>query len=161
MLSIHEMLSIKRRAWGSYEWPAWNPSDVVGTYTNAPGAGTADVSSSSYLSMSNSGGTLTITFNLAGKWMFNLMLQVGHSAGYASSDLVAYLGGTATRRYAAGFVNTWGPSTTNGNENGGANFLVIAESGQTLTVLPQYRVSDANTWDHTAYASVTVLWLGP
>lgn len=123
-------------------WTAWNPSDVAGTTTNAGAAGTTD--DSIYVTLANSSGTLTCTFNTVGKYSVNLGFTVIHGGAFTIEQLLLTLSGTATKRI--------GTDPGAGVENGGgdrrttlsASFMVNATvADQTLTILPSYSVTGA------------------
>lgn len=144
---------------GSYEWTAWNPSDVVGTGTNAPNTGTAD--DSSYATAANSSGTVTITFNVAGKYLVSINDATAHAQVYTYDLLAENLGGTATRRFGNNSPSNSGDSVNDFNRASSITFEVIATAGQTLTILPTYYLSGAGVAaNHTAYANVTHLFCG-
>ena len=106
----------------SYTWNNWNPSDISGTYTNASSSGTT--TDSDYTSMSNSSGTLTITFDIAGSYLVNLFYRSQHGNSYVYANFDSSAGGSATR---IGLIDhiPWGPipgqggsiSTTNSDRD--------------------------------------------
>jgi len=141
-----------------YQWTAWNPTDVAGTLTNAPATGAADTAAA--VTMANASGTLTITFNVAGKYLVSVTGQTLHTNDWTSERLTVDFGGTVTRRLPYQWSNDGG--TMNENISVSATFLVSATAGQTLTLLPKYRltkIGGTNT-QHTASAAVTVLHCG-
>jgi hypothetical protein len=143
----------------SYLWDQWNPSDVTGTTTNAPSTGTTD--DSDYVTMSNSSGTLTITFDVAGSYLISLQESTAHAQSYVYDTFYMNLGGTATRRNGRDTLENWGDSVNDGNLSIGFSFLVKATASQTLTILPQYRVNGAGTTaNHNARAGVSVQYCG-
>ncbi len=141
-----------------YLWTAWNPSDVVGTVTNAPATGTAD--NSTWVTAVNSSGTVTLTFAKAGRYLVSITGSMQHANAYTFDRLTLNLGGTATRRN-----NISGPATNSGIPNTDSAFtqqiVVIATAGQTLTVLPSIEVSGSGTTaQHTANANLSALYAG-
>ena len=142
----------------SYLWDNWNPSDGTGTYTNASGTGTTD--DSPYVTLANSSGTVTVTFDVAGKYSVTTSWHAIHAAGYTYDTLTIDFGGTATKRNSSN-VSDWGDSEHDGNISASTNFYVSATATQTLTVLPKYRVAGAsNAAQHTASCNMTVIYCG-
>lgn len=140
---------------GSYLWNSWNPPDLVGTYANASSSGTADVDAAFYTT-ANSSGTLTFTFVKAGRYQISFIMKATHAAAYTYDNGIATYGGTASNTSQAGF-DQWGEQDIDGNWTTTDTFLVVATAGQTLTVLPKYRVSGVGTTaNHNAYARVNV-----
>ncbi len=140
-----------------YQWTAWNPSDVIGTVTNAPGTGTADTSA--FATPANASGTVTITFNKAGKYIVSITGAIVHGNVYTFDRLTFNLGGTATRRTALTAPSSSGvPSQSSVFTQ---QFLVSATAGQTLTILPTLEVSGSGaTAQHTGHTNVTALYAG-
>ena len=144
---------------GTYKWDGWSPSNLAGTNTNAPSTGTSDVDSSFY-TVSNSSGTLTITFVKAGRYLVNFCMQARHANAYDyDNGSTAAYGGTVTEFSSGNGFQFWGEQDNDGDWNSSDQFMVIATAGQTLTILPKYRVSAGvgATSDHTAKAKVTML----
>ena len=140
-----------------YQWDSWTPSDTSGTYTNAPSSGTTD--DTDYTSMSNSGGTLTITFYIAGVYQVSLSYATSNANIYTYANLSTTFGGTATKRTIT--MNPWGPNPGAGGQiNASETFLVSATASQTLTILPQFRVSGTGTSNYIARATCCVLYCG-
>lgn len=142
----------------NYQWNGWNPSDLSGTYTNAPSGGTTD--DTDYTSMSNSNGTLTITFDVAGVYQVSLSIATGNANIYSYQSIETAFGGSATNRSIT--MTPWGPNPGNGGQiNASETFLVSATASQTLTILPKFRVSASGvTGSFNAYANCSVLYCG-
>lgn len=141
----------------TYVWSQWNPSSS-GVQTNAPS--TADSSyTSPYISQSNSSGTLTITFNTAGRYMVFYSMQLNQSAAITFSYCRGTLGGTATR-----YLTQTDILQTNGAENEEnltVHFLVSATAGQTVTMLPSGRCDHSTSASYLTFnANISTLFLG-
>jgi hypothetical protein len=142
----------------SYEWTPWNPSDILGTVTNAPATGTAD--DSDFVTMANASGTLTITFDVAGKYFICITEQTNHAQVYSSDRITANLGGTATKRITYNPTNS-GVDANDANFSIGTGFYVSATAAQTLTILPTYELVGGGTAaQHTAACNVTIQYCG-
>lgn len=142
-----------------YQWDSWNPSDLIGTATNAPSTGTTD--SSSYASPANSSGTVTITFSVAGKFLINIQGYTNHGNVYTFSRIVMAIGGTATRRFGGSDIMVSGDPALDQNYTLSGNFMVIATAGQTLTILPTLELTGSGTTGQfTAYANCVALYCG-
>ena len=142
----------------SYEWTNWNPTNTTGTVTNAPATGIAN--DSNYVTMVNASGTLTITFDIAGKYFVCIGQQTNHAQAYTVDRHTANLGGTATKRI------TYNP-TNSGVDSGDQNFsistgfYVSATTSQTLTILPTYELTGSGTAaQHAAACNVTIQYCG-
>jgi hypothetical protein len=143
---------------GSYQWSGWNPTDILGTVTNAPSTGT--INDSAYITLSNSSGTVTCTFDVAGTYLVSVTGQDVHGNTYVVDRLIMILGGSSTRRISVNPTNS-GDSANDMNMCFTATFLVTATAAQTLTVLPTYELVGAGTTaQHTAYAEMTVQFCG-
>jgi hypothetical protein len=144
----------------SYLWTSWSPTNLTGTVTNAPSTGTAD--DSNYVTMSNSSGTLTITFDVAGKYLICIQTNATHANAYTLDTFYTNLGGTATRRIGINDPQNWGDSVNDGNISITTSFYVSATATQTLTIQPQYRVSagGGTASQHTAYCNATIQYCG-
>ena len=143
----------------NYQWTTWNPTDNTGTTTTAPSTGTTD--DSNYVTMSNSSGTLTITFDVAGKYLISATQATTHGSTYVYETFYFNLGGTATRRVGANGLSNWGEPANDGDTSITTSFYVIATASQTLTIQPQYRLSGAGSTSlYSARANATVLYCG-
>jgi hypothetical protein len=142
-----------------YIWTGWNPTNITGTVTNAPATGTAD--DSDYVTMSNSSGTLTITFDVAGKYLICVQSNTSHANAYSFDRLTTNFGGTATRRTNRDAAQNSGDPTNDTNFSITTSFYVSATATQTLTILPQYELTGSGTTaQHSAYCSATILYCG-
>jgi len=142
----------------SYQWTNWNPSDLVGTVTNAPGTGTAD--DSDYVTMANASGTLTITFDVAGKYFICITQQTAHAQVYSFDRQTANLGGTSTKRISNNPTNS-GVDSIDANFSFSTGFYVSATASQTLTILPTYELTGGGTTaQHVASCNVTIQYCG-
>jgi hypothetical protein len=142
----------------SYQWSNWSPTNLTGTVTNAPSTGTAD--DSNYVTMANASGTLTITFDIAGKYFVCITQQTAHAQTYTNDRQIANLGGTSTRRIANNPANS-GVDSNDSNFSISTGFYVAATAAQTLTILPTYELTgNGTTAQHTASCSVTIQYCG-
>jgi hypothetical protein len=142
----------------SYLWTTWNPSNLTGSVTNAPATGTAD--DSNYVTMANSSGTLTITFDVAGKYFIGITQQTAHGNIYSFDRQTATLGGTATRQISYNPTNS-GVDSNNANFSITTGFYVSATAAQTLTILPTYELTGGGTTaQHIASCNVTIQYCG-
>lgn len=158
-LSATGTITTASTALSGYKWDSWNPSDVIGSATNAPSTGTSD--DSAFTSAANSSGTLTLTFDVAGRYLVTLTGQTAQAITYTFDRMTFNLGGTATRRSFTNSPSMAGDSANSSNFSITTSFIVIATAGQTLTVLPTYELTGAGTTaQHVAYASVTAAYLG-
>ena len=142
----------------SYVWTSWNPTNVTGTVTNAPSTGTTD--DSNYVTMVNASGTLTITFDIAGKYFVCISQQTAHGQVYTVDRQTANLGGTATRRIIYNPTNS-GVDSNDQNFSISTGFYVSATATQTLTILPTYELTGgAPAASHIAACNVTIQYCG-
>jgi len=142
----------------SYVWTSWNPTNVTGTVTNAPSTGTTD--DSNYVTMVNASGTLTITFDIAGKYFVCISQQTAHGQVYTVDRQTANLGGTATRRIIYNPTNS-GVDSSDQNFSISTGFYVSATATQTLTILPTYELTGgAPAASHVAACNVTIQYCG-
>lgn len=144
----------------SYQWSAWNPTNITGTATNAPSTGTAD--DTNYVTMSNSSGTLTITFDVAGTYLICINSSTSHANAYTFDRLIPNLGGTATRRIGTNIPANSGDPTNDSNFAITTSFYVSATAAQTLTILPTYELSagGGTASQHNAYCNATIQYCG-
>ena len=158
-LGVTGAITTATTALSGYKWDSWNPSDVTGTVTNAPSTGTSD--DSAFTSAANSSGTLTLTFDVAGRYFVALTGQTAQAITFTFDRMTFNLGGTATRRSFTNSPSMAGNSANSSNFSITTSFIVIATAGQTLTVLPTYELTGAGTTgQHIAYASATATYLG-
>ena len=142
----------------SYHYTTWNPSDTSGTSTNAPATGTTI--DSTFVSMANSSGTLTITFDVAGRYFICLTQQTNHAQVFTFDRHIATLGGTATREITRS-PNNSGVPAIDSNFSVSTGFLLSATASQTLTILPTYELTGSgSTTSHAADFNVTIQYCG-
>ena len=142
----------------SYHYTTWNPSDTSGTATNAPATGTTK--DSNFVTIVNSSGTLTITFDVAGNYFVCLTQQTNHAQVFTFDRQIAYLGGTATREITRNPNNSGVPSIDS-NFSVSTGFYVSATASQTLTILPTYELTGSgSTTSHAADFNVTIQYCG-
>ena len=154
-----QTLTLAKSTLASYLWTAWNPTNLTGTITTAPSTGTTD--DSNYVTMSNSSGTLTVTFDVAGTYLICINCLTQHAAIYTYDTIYANLGGTATRRIGRDDPNNWGDGSNDGNLAITTSFYVSATATQTLTIQPQFRTAGSGTTSqHTAYCNATIQYCG-
>lgn len=147
---------------GYFQWTSWNPSDLIGTGTNAPSGGAA-TQNTNFVSSVNSSGTVTATFAKAGKWRCRITLGHTHGNAYTLSLVQASIGGTATRLDSgpAILVICNPPATGNNNGESTSEFVVNATAGQTVTILPKFFLTGSGaTSDHAANANACFDYLG-
>ena len=142
----------------SYHYTTWNPSDTSGTATNAPATGTTK--DSNFVTIVNSSGTLTITFDVAGNYFVCLTQQTNHAQVFTFDRQIATLGGTATREITRSPNNSGVPSIDS-NFSVSTGFYVSATASQTLTILPTYELTGSgSTTSHAADFNVTIQYCG-
>lgn len=142
----------------NYVWNGWSPSDVSGTLTNASPGGTT-TANSTHFALSNSSGTLTITFATAGKYQISVTQGCANAAPYAVAFSQFVLGGTVTRHAARNRYEVMGGS--NRDYSAGVTIMVTATPGQTLTISPKGAVSSGgSTGSHMFHAEATAVFLG-
>ena len=144
----------------SYAWNVFYPPDLDGTIGNGSNGGT--VTGNDYLTFSNSGGTLTFTCLVAGKYKFSNNYWTNHGNVYNYDTLYLAIGGTATRNTILTNVSIYGPNQINGNALGSWGFVATATANQTVTILPQYRLdaSGGNTSQHAVYVNTDIIYCG-
>lgn len=150
--------SYSASALGTYQWDSFNPTDVAGTSTNAPSTGTTV--DTDYITLANSSGTVTCTFDIAGRYLIACNGQTAHSNTYTADRITWTLGGTATRYVVANPSNS-GDSANDYNMAIAVVFSVTATAAQTLTVLPKYEVvGSGTTANHQCSPQLYVTYLG-
>ena len=143
----------------SYLWTSWSPTNLTGTVTNAPSTGTGN--DSNYVTMANSSGTLTVTFDIAGKYQICINSATLHANVYSFDRLQTNLGGTATRQYTPTQPSNSGDPSNDTNFSITTSFYVVATAAQTLTILPSYELTGGGTTaNHVAYCNVTIQYCG-
>lgn len=153
-------LSLTNSLSSSYVWNDWNPSDLVGTLTNASSSGTAAGSTVYYTSASNSSGTLTLTFAKTGRYLVNVTMSCANTGTYTDETLRVVLGGTAT--LATNATTKTLKSTSGGDIVMSFQLRVTATATQTITILPKGAVTAGagSTTDRVFSADMTALYTG-
>lgn len=142
-----------------YKWNTWNPVDLSGTTTNAPNSGTAV--GSGQITLANTSGTLTMTFNSSGTYLISPDTDFTCSAPYGFSRMFMHYGGTAQRLSTNASSFATGIEAQDANYGNCKTFLVRALQGQTFTMLPTLEVATgSSTSNYVGYASVSVTRIG-
>jgi len=142
-----------------YVWTAFNPTNTSGTSTNAPATGTGY--DTGFVTMVNSSGTLTITFDIAGKYLVSTNLQTAHANTYTNERSTFTLGGTATTATGTQNPTFSGIDSVDANTTGTYPIYVSATAAQTTTILPTYELTGSGTTaQHTCRPSVTIQYCG-
>lgn len=142
-----------------YNWTGFNPSNLVGTPTNAPATGTAY--DNNYVTMSNSSGTLTTTFDIAGSYFVTVSVQTQHAQAYSLELTYNTLGGTATKASPRNVIPFYGVDSNDSDTSISYSFLVTATAGQTITILPAYYLTGGGTTaQHVCYPFASFLYCG-
>jgi len=142
-----------------YVWTAFNPTNTSGTTTNAPATGTGY--DTGFVTMVNSSGTLTITFDIAGKYLVSTNLQTSHANTYTNERSIFTLGGTATTATGTQNPSFSGIDSVDANTTGTYPIYVSATAAQTTTILPTYELTGTGTTaQHTCRPSVTIQYCG-
>ncbi len=140
---------------GALRWTSWNPS-ASATYTS-PSAVTNNITTN-FITMTGTG-TVTITFDIAGRYEVLCQINVRVGAGYTYADGKIDFGGTGTRYFADTFHTSGNDDDLNFSTMGGG--LVLASASQTTTVNPQFRVSSSGAMStYACDASMTIKYLG-
>lgn len=146
-----------------YNWSGFNATDVAGTLTNAPGTGTY-TGNTNLVDVSNSSGTLTITFKKAGRYVINASAMCAHTQPYTSWLQFMTRGGTCTSLDPTGTLQIEFPvdmTTDDRNTYSTYTFMITATANQTLTLLPKCLLQSGGVVaDHTAYNSVIITYAG-
>jgi hypothetical protein len=112
-----------------------------------------------FVTLANSSGTLTITFDIAGKYLVGTRAQTNHANVYTSDRLILAFGGTASS-LPTNAANS-GDSVNDFDFTIGNSYLISATAGQTLTILPSYQCTGAGVpANHPASCGITVLYCG-
>ena len=147
---------------GAYQWNSWNPSDVVGSFTNGSAAGTS-LAATNYFAMVNAAGTVTFTFSKAGNYLMTVNTHLQAGAAYATTGTTTRttIGGSATRFMSQTAVDQYSPISSVSIEST-FTFAITATAGQTVTVLPSIAVSQGggNTANYSGYANATATYVG-
>ncbi len=152
-------LTYTKSTLAQYNWTGFNPTNLTGTTTNAPSTGTTY--DTNYVTMVNSSGTLTITFDIAGSYLVIVSVETKHAQSYTYEYSNFSLGGTATRTSPSNSIPFYGVDSNDADTSGSVSFLVTATAGQTITVLAQYGLTgNGTTAQHTCYPFTSVLYCG-
>lgn len=152
-------LIYKQSTLASYVWNGFNPTNVTGTVTNAPSAGTTY--DTNYVTMVNSSGTVTTTFDIAGSYLVTVCVDTKHAQTYTFERTNFNLGGTATRTSPVNQIVFNGIDSNDADTSASISFLVTATAGQTITVLPTYELTgNGTTANHTCYPYITTMYCG-
>ena len=144
----------------SCQFHGFYPPDLAGTIGNA-GNG-ADFTTSNYVTLAISSGTLTITCLVAGRYRIVNNYFLNHGNVYNYDTLYLAIGGTATRNTSFTTVSIFGPSQNNGNALGSWGFFATATANQTVTILPKYRLDagSGSTGSHVAHVTTEIIYCG-
>ena len=155
------VLTVATKMSAAYIWTAWNPSDVIGTYTNAANSAASSYADGTYFTQSNSSGTVTLTFVKAGSYVVNLTVGIQNAAIYTYEDFKATTGGTATAYRTNNIQLGAGDSVNDLDFKTTETIGIVATAGQTLTILPAFRVVGAGTTaQYLGSAGYTVMYCG-
>ena len=144
----------------AYAWNSWNPTNITGTDTNAPSTALRSYSNSTYFTLANASGTLTVTFLVAGYYEIGLTMTLSASNPFSVFRGTTTLGGTCTQYYAGDARVSAEPAGDVDNSTG-AIFSVLATANQTLTILPRFNVTGSGTVaNFTALSSMFANYLG-
>jgi len=136
-------------------YPAFNPSDLISTDTNAPTRTIAQQGNGPISVSAISGGAVTFTFNETRNYEVHVAARHAHSAGYTQSEIRIVYGGTATSYYNNSNFNTSGDDVNDATVSNTDFFVVSATQGQTLTVQVIGRVTGGGTTaNHTLTGTV-------
>lgn len=154
------VLTVATKMSAAYVWNLWNPSDVGGTFTNGSSTAASSYADSTYFTLANSSGTLTITFVKAGSYIVNVTGTMAAGNAYTQNEMRVTQGGTATLYKNAGTGLANG-GVGNTNYSGSVGIGVVATAGQTITLLPAARVTSIGaTTDFQFYAAANVVYCG-
>jgi hypothetical protein len=152
-------LTYTKSTLASYVWTGFQPTNVTGTLTNAPATGT--IYDTNYVTMVNSSGTVTTTFDIAGSYLITICVDTKHAFAYTFERTNFNLGGTATRTSPVNQIVFNGVDSVDADTSASISFLVIATAGQTITVLPTYELTGSGTVaSHNCYPYITTMYCG-
>jgi len=144
----------------AYVWNNWNPTNLTGTDTNAPSTALRSYSNSTFFTLANASGTLTVTFLVAGYYEIGLTMALNAGAVFSVLRGTTTLGGTCTQYYNSDARVSAEPSGDVDNSTG-AIFSVLATANQTLTILPRFNVTGSGSvGNFTAQSSMFANYLG-
>jgi len=146
-----------------YQYTAWDPSDIVGTLTNASSSSAATSTATDYITVSNSSGTTTWTCVKAGVYRFSVDMYCESLPG-GIVFLVAVLGGTATILIGVTgqlTISSSAADSANFGNAGTRTFYAVMTAGQTVTVLPKMSANGgAATTQYTTQCTVSAEYTG-
>jgi hypothetical protein len=144
----------------TYQWTRWNPTNVSGTDTAPSATALASYANSTYFTLANSGGTLTVTLLAAGYYEVAVTMELLAAQAFTVFRGTTNFGGTSTKYYESTMSCTAEPTTDN-NSSSCAVFSVLATANQTLTILPTFNVTaGAAAANYFAEASMFIKYLG-
>lgn len=145
-----------------YQYTAWDPSDLVGTATNASSTAAASNTAASYVTQANSSGTLTNTAVIAGLFRFTVSGQNEYNQALTNVVLNAVIGGTATIYLGTTTLQVMAGTGSGSQPLGGTGVFYAAMTvGQTVTILPQLRVTAGGaTTNWTQQCTVSAEYVG-
>jgi hypothetical protein len=148
----------------AYKWTQWSPSDNIGTNTLASSTASATIAATSYVTMANSGGTVTFTFVKAGNYLVTASSFMSPQAANTTYTKLSFSqGGTATiLNPSAGTVADERFLVSNNARQALSTTLAItAAVSQTVTLVPTAAViSGSSASNFLADALVTVTYVG-
>jgi hypothetical protein len=146
-----------------YVYTAWDPSDIVGSNTNASSSSSATATAANYITQSNSSGTLTSTAVIAGLFRFTITGSNEFNNAATQINLNADLGGTGTILLGV-FAKVKVLSYVTGMLQpacGSFVFYASMTAGQTVTILPYVAVVGSGaTTNFTQQATVSAEYCG-
>ena len=144
----------------AYVWNDWNPTNLTNTPTNAPATALSSYANSTYFTLANAGGTLTITFLVAGYYQISGTMELIAANAFSVFAGTTVFGGTATRYYSAS-MSCSADTASDYNNSSSAVFSILATANQTLTLLPSFGVTGVGTTaNFTAKSSMFADYLG-
>lgn len=142
-----------------FTFDAWNPSDLVGTDTNASSrtiqqAGNAPVSISTI-----SAGTVTITFNSTRNYMVNVSSSMGIGAVTVEAYVLCQYAGTATNYANLSSYFSLGLPASGGDSASTSDIVIVpATATQTMTIKAFGRVNGTgSTATRTFKVTVSII----
>jgi len=146
-----------------YVYTAWDPSDIVGSDTNASSTAASTVTAASYVTQANSSGTLTSTSVIAGLFRFTITGSNEFNNAATQINLNANLGGTGTILLGV-FAKVKVFSYVTGMLQpacGSFVFYASMTAGQTVTILPYVAVVGSGaTTNFTQQCTVSAEYCG-
>ena len=145
---------------GAYQWSTWTPSDIAGTFTNAPVTAITSAPSA-YYTMTNASGTLSLTFTTRGKYLITADTNL-HMGAVATTVTASFTIGTSVATCYVSYPSRSVTSALSDNPGVSNTFLVSAVVGDTVTVLPRIAVtqSGGNVANYIGTAYVIVTYMG-